>query len=225
MTSDSRGFTLLELLIGLVLMGFILTLLFSGFRLATTTWTTIETRVGRSSDEQAGLALIRRLLGSIQPLRWRRQIQQPLSFSGQAKRLSTVSLLTESVGLRLIELSIEPQDASTDVDSNDSTRRGLKLVLRENSLDYEADVFDAGVSGVTGHLLIGSIDTATFSYFGAEARGKPATWHKDWTNQERLPTLIRLYINRVDTSPIDLIVETKVTGDRSASSRLVVGPQ
>ena len=40
--NGSRGFSLLELLIGLTLLGFILTLLFGGFRLASKSWDSIS---------------------------------------------------------------------------------------------------------------------------------------------------------------------------------------
>lgn len=225
MNRRTQGFTLLELLIGLVLLSFILTLMFAGFRLAMTTWTAIESRLERSSDEQAGLALVRRLIGSIQPLRRKRQLNQPLVFSGQAERFSAVAPLTESVGLRLVELAIEPSPSIGTVTDGSMDQPGLQLVLRENALNYDTDLVDADLPATEGHRLINNIKSAMFSYFGAETSDKPASWHGIWTNQQRFPKLVRLHIERHDGHPIDLIVATIVNGDRLASNRITVGPQ
>lgn len=57
-----RGFTLLELLIGMTLLGFMLALLFGGFRLAANSWDAVTARTERTTDEQLGRAFLRRLL-------------------------------------------------------------------------------------------------------------------------------------------------------------------
>lgn len=209
MIDRSRGFTLLELLIGLALLGFILALLFGGFRLATNSWNAIETRLERSTDEQAGLALVRRLIGSVQPLHWVRTAGQPLTFSGQAERLVVVAPLTESVGLRLIELSIEAR----------------QLVLREQPLNYDTERFDDAPPGMSGHPLISDFGSAAFSYFGAAAPHELPAWHDDWRSPTQLPALVRLRIDGGAGNPVELIVATMVSGDRTAAARAVVGQE
>jgi general secretion pathway protein J len=223
MRFQPKGFTLLELLIGLVLLGFTLALLFGGFRLATRAWNAIETRVERSTDEQAGLALIRRLIGSVQPLRSTRTVRQPLTFSGQPDRLAIVAPLTEAVGLRLIVLSIEAQTLARA----DSSRKqpGQQLVLREQALNYSAPHFDGLLPDLAGYRLIGDFSTAAFSYFGAMAPDAMPGWHGEWTDTEQLPKLVRLQINGEDGDPIDLIVATFVSGDRTAAVRTTAGPE
>jgi general secretion pathway protein J len=224
-----RGFTLLELLIGLVLLGFMLALLFGGFRLATNTWNAIETRLERSADEQAGLALVRRLIGSIQPLRWVRTVGQPLTFAGQEGRLAAVAPLTESVGLRLIELTIEAQPfASNDAPRNNPQawqRPGQQLVLREQALNYDAERFDDFLARSTGHRLIGDIGTASFSYFGAEKPGELPDWHNEWKNPEQLPKLIRLRIDSGEGGAIELVVATMISGHRTSARTSVLGQE
>lgn len=225
MTHRSRGFTLLELLIGLVLLGFMLALLFGGFRLATNTWNAIETRLERATDEQASLTLVRRLIGSVQPLRWTRNVGQPLTFAGQAGRLAVVAPLTESVGLRLIELSIEAQPFAGNEGTQDRQPPALQLVLREQALNYAAERFDDALPGIAGQRLIGNFNSASFSYFGAEAPGKLPEWHAEWRNPEQLPKLIRLQIDGRQGNPIDLVAATMVSGDRAAAVRVTAGPQ
>ena len=63
----ARGFSLLELVIGMTLLGFIVALLFGGFRLAANSWDAVETRVERTNDQQLARALVRRLLEQMQP--------------------------------------------------------------------------------------------------------------------------------------------------------------
>lgn len=229
MTPRCRGFTLLELLIGLVLLGFMLALLFGGFRLATNTWNAIETRLERSTDEQAGLALVRRLIGSMQPLRWVRTLGQPLTFSGQSMRLAAVAPLTESVGLRLIELTIEAQPYANNDSPLDPSRGrqrpSQQLVLREQALNYDSERFDDDLPRVAEHRLIGDIGTASFSYFGAEVPGELPDWHSDWKNPEQLPKLVRLRIDGREGNPIELVVATMVSGDRTAAARITAGPE
>ena len=198
-----RGFTLLELLIGMTLLGFILALLFGGFRLAANSWDAVQARVERTNDQQLARALVRRLLAQMQPLRWKKAVNQPIAFIGERNVLRSVAPLTAQAGaggLRLIELGEESGEAT-------GTGKGpLRLVLRHAPLRYDAEGFADGLSGAKSHLVLRDLDTLEFSYFGPEKRGEPPHWQDAWTNQQQLPQLLRLRLGSRDTGWAELVV-------------------
>ncbi len=205
-----RGFTLLELLIGMTLLGFILALLFGGFRLAANSWDAVEARAERTNDEQLARALVRRLLAQMQPLRWKKAVNQPIAFIGERKTLRAVAPLTGQMGaggLRLIELVPE----SGEPTQTGQTGNGpLRLVLRHAPLLYDAEDFAGGLGEAKSHLVLGDLDSVEFSYFGPEKRGEPPRWQDAWTNQEQLPQLVRLRLGSRDAGWGDLVVAPMV---------------
>jgi len=199
----ARGFTLLELLIGMTLLAFILAMLLGGFRLAASSWDAAEARVERTNDQQLARALVRRLLAQMQPVRWRKAVNQPIAFVGERKVLRAVAPLTGQAGaggLRLIELGLE----SGEQDQNGKGM--LRLVLRHAPLRYDAEDFAGGFSETKSYVVLDNLDSMEFSYFGPEKRGEPPRWQDAWTNQEQLPQLVRLRLGSRDTGWADLVV-------------------
>lgn len=199
----ARGFTLLELLIGMTLLGFILALLFGGFRLATSTWDATETRVERTNDQQLARALVRRLLQQMQPLRWKQAVNQPLAFVGERRVLRAVAPLTGQAGasgLRSIELSQESGEPSP------TGKGALRLVLRHVALRYDAEDFAAGLHEAKSSVVLGDLESVEFSYFGPAREGEPPRWQDAWANQEQLPQLVRLRLGSRDTGWAELVV-------------------
>jgi len=205
--NDERGFTLLELLIGMTLLGFILALLFGGFRLAATSWDAVETRVERTNDQQLARALVRRLLAQMQPLHWKKALNQPIAFIGERNVLRAVAPLTGQAGaggLRLIELSQERGEPTQTGDGP------LRLVLRHAPVLYDADDFAAGLGETKIHLVLGDLDSVEFGYFGPEKIGEAPRWQDAWTNQQQLPQLVRLRLGSREAGWSDLVVAPMV---------------
>ena len=214
----SRGFTLLELLIGLTLLGFMLTLLFGGLRLAANSWNAVDDRAGRAADEEAGRTVIRRLVTHAQPLHLKRLVEQPLAFEGRREAMRMVAPLSEQVGLRTVELSVEADDQPDNPG-------GVKLVLRHGSIHYEVEQFVAALDGQPGHLLIGGLSEATFLYFGPEKRGDIPQWQEEWPNPDQFPTLVRLHLKPKNGTALDLDMMPMANGDRIATIRITPGPR
>jgi general secretion pathway protein J len=227
--NGARGFTLLELLIGMTLLGFILALLFGGFRLAANSWNAVDERAERSADEQATRALVRRLVNYAQPLRWNnvavKALQAPqtgpsLAFSAGRERLQLVAPLAGRIGLRVVELAIEPDEAVA------GRPLGLRLLLRNGPVRYNTDDFTASLdSDPQGRTLLGGLDSAAFAYYGPEKRGDPPQWLAQWPAMDRLPMLVRLHLEPRQGSVIDLDMVPMVNGDRTSPVRFVAGPQ
>jgi general secretion pathway protein J len=201
--NTARGFTLLELVIGMTLLGFILALVFGGFRLAVDSWDAVEARVERTNDQQLARALVRRLLVQMQPLRWKKTANQPIAFVGERKVLRAVAPVTGqagAVGLRLIELGEESAGPT-------ETGKGpLRLVLRQGPLRYDAEGFTDGLSEAKSSLVLDDLDSLEFSYFGPEKRGEPPRWQDAWANQQQLPQLVRLRLGTRDKGWAELVV-------------------
>lgn len=205
----ARGFTLLELVIGMTLLGFILALLFGGFRLAANTWDAVETRIERTNDEQLARALVRRLLAQMQPVRWKKAVNLPIAFMGERGGLRALAPLTGQAGaggLRLIELVREGEEAT-------ATGKGLtRLVLRQAPVRYDVEDFASGLNEAKSYLVLGNLDAVEFSYFGPDKRGEQPRWQDVWTNPEQLPQLVRLRLKSLEAGWSDLVVAPMVGG-------------
>jgi general secretion pathway protein J len=208
--SIQRGFTLLELLIGMTLLGFILALLFGGFRLASNSWDAVNMRVEETADNQLGRSFLRRVLSQIQPVRWPKGLNQPIAYSGDAKHLTAIAPLTMQSGgggLRAIELSFEPGD------KNDGPYR---LVLRQAPVDYEAERFFDALADTESRVILTGIVDGSFSYFGPEKRGDPPQWTDAWTNPEQIPQLIDVRLRAKDPG-WGSVVAAPMLGDSSCN--------
>jgi len=219
--NTARGFTLLELLIGMTLLGFILALLFGGFRLASNSWDAAETRGERTADDLLGRMLVRRLVTQIQPLRWNRAVNRPIAVAGEREVLRAVSPLSGQAGvggLRVIELRVERTQ-------NEEKGKGpLRVMLRHAPLRYDAGSFTDSLGGDPGHLVLGDLEAVEFSYFGPEKRGEAPRWQESWTNPQQLPRLVRLRLVSSDAGWADLIMAPMVNGDRATAGVAAVGP-
>lgn len=215
--SRVRGFTLLELLIGLSLLGLLLAVLFGGFRLASDSWDRVESRGREIANEQLGRAFVRRMVTQLQPLKWARSPEKPLAFFGQANLLHGIAPLSGLTGgLRVVQLAVEP---ATGVDGP------FMLVVRQLPLNHDEERFDTGVGEAKAHIVLGGLAAAEFSYFGADKPDEPPSWRDTWANPGKLPRLIRLSTRMANQHPWpDLVVAALISGDRSAAATAQVGP-
>jgi len=202
-----RGFTLLELLIGMTLLGFMLALLFAGFRLASDSWDAVDRRATRTADEELARALVRRLISQLQPVRWKRAVNQPLAFvgdSGGFRALAPLSGQAGLGGLRVIELRGEPDAAGG--------RESVRLTLRQAPLRYDAEHFADSLAEGKDHPLLGGLGGVQFSYYGMPKAGEPPQWFDTWPESDRLPQLLRVHLGSPETGWSDLLVAPMING-------------
>lgn len=196
----SRGFTLLELLIGLTLFGFVLTLLLGGFRLASASWDTVASRTEASANAQLGRNFMRHLLSQLQPLRWKKAMNQTIAFKGERTSLQAIAALPNqwnNGGLQVIELSVQADE-----------QPGLfRLVLRHAPLRRDSDQFiDSLDSAKEGHILLDGLVAIEFNYFGSEKVDNPPHWQDHWGNLQQLPQLIAVRAVNNEAGGVDLVV-------------------
>jgi len=178
----AQGFTLLELLIGMTLLGFILSLLFAGLNLGTRSWEAGEKRMVTSSRQAVVVGFIRRALEQAYPLRWRVDDEDQLAFAGEAESLrfvGSVAMHDGASGNHLIALDLADGEAGRD------------LVMRWQFPDPRAPGFGP-LEEAKPKVLIKAIKGMTLAYFGAQTDKEEPAWHDQWLNQKLPPELIRL---------------------------------
>lgn len=180
----SQGFTLLELLIGMTLVGFILSLLFAGLNLGTRSWEAGEQRMVTSSRQAVVVDFIRRAIEQTYPLRWRVGEEDRLAFAGEAESLrfvGTVAMHDGASGNHLIALDLVDGETGRD------------LVMRWQLPDPGAPGFEP-IEQAEPKVLIKAVKEMALAYFGAQSEAEDPTWHDQWLDQKTPPELIRLQL-------------------------------
>ena len=188
------GFTLLELLIALSLLGFILALLFSGMRLGARSWDAGETHSENSTHLALLQGFLRRNLSQVTPFHWKKKADTNLAFLGQPNNIKLVAPITarlDTGGLFLISLELLQ-------DSDDGQLVMKRAVPDVDSTDFA--ILDN--SDKTEKIVLADhVEDLSFAYFGAETKDAEPQWQDQWgnqNNQQQLPYLIRMRIKFSD---------------------------
>lgn len=177
-----RGFTLLELLIGMTLVGFIVALLFAGLNLGTRSWEAGEQRIVSSSQQAVVVDFMRRALERTAPMVWRIGEEEQLAFAGEAESLRFVGTLAMHEGVagnHLVGLELAGGETGRD------------LVMRWRVPDPREPGF-APLEQAEPKVLLKAIRGIEFAYFGAQTDAEAPAWHDRWLDQKLPPELIRL---------------------------------
>jgi general secretion pathway protein J len=181
----ASGFTLVELLVGLSLLGLISLLLFGGLRFGLRTWEAGGTRLAQTNEIEAAQNLLRRELAEAQPVTIGPPEQEPpILFQGNGEALLFVAPLPAHRGIgggHIFSLAAE------------GNRGNAQLMLRWHL--FRADVpgqplFDPKDSSP----LLSGIDSIVLSYFGRPSAEAPARWLGRWDGALGLPELVRIQV-------------------------------
>lgn len=193
----ARGFSLLELLIAITLLGFILTLLFAVFRTSQRSWDAAEQRIEEVSRMQTARRFLDNTLTRAYPFAWKKLPEKTLAFAGQPQRLDFITELPAHLGgggLQQVTLAVET------VEGNEGVQQ---LVFRNAPLDREAAGFPPAAAG-EAHVIVEQARGIRFSYYGPEPSAldkvpvAPSRWSGEWLNAKRLPKMVRI---EIDTDP------------------------
>jgi general secretion pathway protein J len=198
------GFTLLELLVAITLLGVLMAALFGSLRLGARVWETGEARLDASARVQVVQNFLRQQLGQTVPLTEvgdDARASPAMLFVGASDGLRFVSLLPAHLGggVSLMELALRPSPAGGELDD---------LVLRMRPLDLTGD--GAARSETEERILIEAIASLEVAYFGAERPGATPIWWQEWQGQWTLPALVRMRVGFPE-------------GDRRRWPELIVG--
>jgi len=178
MTGRQSGFTLLEILVALIVLGFLMVGLTQGVRAGLTMWGAQTRRVGETTDLDAGARVLRRLLSRI-------SLPSAGGFPG-ASSTEKFEALPES----LTFVGDLPTGFGT-------TRRAdimlelheRRLVLRWTPRRHELSTAPPPEPIETE--LIRGVERFDLAYWGAPSLGEPAGWQSRWDRRE-IPELIRV---------------------------------
>lgn len=203
----AAGFTLLELLIAMSLLGFILALLFAGMRLGARSWDAGEALAEKSAHMAALQGFLRRELSQAVPYKWKKKPDMNLAFIGQPgfiRLVAPISVRSGPGGRFQIGLDLAQEN-----------ERG-QLVMRTAMPDLNTVDFSA-LANAAPTVLAEQVAELSFAYFGADNKDAPPYWREQWGNQEteqRLPLLIRVRIRfRDGRAWPDLVVAPMVGPD------------
>ena len=199
MTSSSRrlqqtGFTLLELLIAMTLLGMILVLLFGGLRLGVRSWDASQQQVDSLNSVRSLENFLRRELSLTYPYLWKNVPGQRVAFLGERNKLSFVAQLPSRVGgggLYVISVELEQR------------AKVQRIVWRHLPVSSQMQDFSALAETpalVLAASELGGVEEISLTYFGQENESAAPRWLDRWENSTRLPMLIRVQVKLSNNS-------------------------
>jgi general secretion pathway protein J len=201
---QTQGFSLLELLIAMTIMGFILTLLFSGFRLASTSWDSAERHMDDNAQLQIGQSFLRNMLTQAYPHFWSKLPDRRVAFIGTPNSMHFIAELPSHLskgGFQQIFLNATQNEEK------------IELVFRRSDLKSSDTAFSQGEDD-SARVVIGNAKEIVFSYFGPESIDTipegPSRWSGEWNHPKQLPKLIRIHISTALEWP-DLLISPLIS--------------
>jgi len=175
----TAGFTLLEILVALVVLGFLLVGLHQGTRAGFTLWDAQTRRAAATEELDATQRTLRTLLTGIPilPVSARDVAPSAIALQGNADRVIFVSDLPTGLGTtRFADVAIE--------------RKGERLVLTWVAHRHEKPL---APEALTETELLHGTEKLELAYFGAVLPERLPHWHTQWSGPI-LPLLIRVRV-------------------------------
>jgi len=180
---QSRGFTLVELLLAMTLMSILLGLTYSGLRAATRSSERGEKMLAAGGELRASHQFMRRQLNQMLPLSFGITDDTDgirIVFLGDSKSIQYVAPMPGYLGtggpqVQLIEL------ASGGDSSVLQFSHALLQGYEEGDLGYRDPV-----------VLLENVESAGFEFLGLDEEGVATDWMPSWDQPEMLPVAVRL---------------------------------
>ena len=198
--APSRGFTLLELLVALLLLSLIFLLLTSGLQFGTRAWNAGQGEPKSTSEVVAVQQLLRRVLSEARPLiiEATPTVRRHVFFVGNQNSVRFIAPVPEHLGVGgLYEVALYLTD-----DGGPANRLEMSWRLFRGAEGSE----------VRRVALLDKVAQIQFSYFGRPLPLGSPRWYGDWQDLESLPDLIRMHVTLSGGEPVwpDLTVATHV---------------
>ena len=195
------GFTLIELVIAITLMGLVLVALYSGLRLGLNSWDSGEQHAEAVNRLRAAQEFLRRQLAQSMTVYQNNDRQgQTAVFVGKPDRIEFIAPMLTHLGQGgLYRIRVEAE--------------GGRLWLRWRA--YVRDNPEAGAEQET--VLLSHVSAVEWGYFGPEPDAgnprqprqepqKPSSWRSEWPTGKQRPQLVRLNLKLGDAPWPDLVV-------------------
>jgi general secretion pathway protein J len=203
-----NGFTLLELLISIALLGLILVLLFGGLRLGVRSWDSVQQQVDNLNAVRSAESFLRHEMEQTFPYRWKKSLTKRMAFLGERDKVQFVSRLPDRVGVGgLYAVSLELEHRGD----------GRRLVWKHVAIHSEMEDFtelDQSKEVVLAGSDRSSVEDIWLTYFGRDAEGATPRWVDRWDGNAGLPMLIRIQVKLADGAEWpDFVVAPMLTED------------
>ena len=201
------GFTLVEVVVAMVLVGTIMLLMYSGHAFALRSWDAGDVNGRRTAERQLGENFLRRELSELFPMRWKDATQVKLAFEGGATRLRFVS--SRPAGLQMGGLSL------VGIEVEENRERGSRDLVMMRAMPDDAAADFGPIEKGQRHILLAGVDQAEFGYFGSENEFTDPKWHPTWDFAGRVPDLVRLRLRTRDGTALPEMVVRIVLGEEA----------
>jgi general secretion pathway protein J len=201
---EDAGFTLVEILVAVALIGLLSSLIFGGIGFGARAWTKVERRTIEGTDIGAVQGVLRRTIAAAFPAFTSSDpTDRSIAFDGEGGSLALIAPLPTAVeaGVMARERFFVAQNGAAQ-----ALFMGWRLDLP--SSDEGTPLAEQTV------LLLDHVRKAVFDYFGPLDDMQDPIWQASWTGRRSLPQMVRVRIERDDRSlPLwpDLISQPRVT--------------
>lgn len=189
----TSGFTLLEMVVTLTILGFILLIIFGAFRLGISAWEKGESSREEYQKVRTVSQLVSRQLKSIVPYKIKTEKAEGdyLAFEGRARSLKFVSALSMRAK--------QPEGFVYAIyEFRDGGNKGGRLVAYEQRVLIRKNFFEEGPKEESGVPLIEGISDIRFEYYQEEdsLKNRKEGWVEEWNAKEEkdLPRAVRMTV-------------------------------
>ena len=205
-TAAQRGFTLIELIAAITLLAVLTTILMGTVRGAERSTSAANDTVERTEQYARTQAFLREHISGVLPMRWRREVSQPLKFNGQSSSLTYFAPVTSQIaegGVMWWQLAVA------------KSQQKSQLVLRRQGADPEEKAVP-DLSSAEPIVLADNINAMSISYFdpGDDPLNNPdaGTWVDSWDENGRMPSIIAIRVTEAgDKRWPDLYIPVKLS--------------
>ncbi len=203
---QQHGFTLIELIAAITLLAVLTTILMGTVRGAERSTSAANDVVERTEQYARTQAFLREHISGVLPMRWRREVSQPLKFNGKSSNLTYFAPVTSQIaegGVMWWQLAVA------------KSQQKSQLVLRRQAADPdEKSVPD--LAAAEPIVLADNIDALSISYFdaGDDPLNNPdaGTWVESWDENARMPSIIAIRVTETgDKRWPDLYIPVKLS--------------
>jgi prepilin-type N-terminal cleavage/methylation domain-containing protein len=177
--SDSSGFTLIEVLVGLVLFGLLVLTLTGAVRLGLVGSVRVETAAAAVEERRITAGLFERLIRRSEPWPDWSDREARVAFAGNSQSVGFVAVLPSGLGGGLGLIRFELADRRL-------VAQTCPLALAETGLRCAETAL--------GTVLADDVRALGFAYLGAPAPDAPARWLDVWEERPALPLAVRLQV-------------------------------
>ena len=204
------GFTLLEMLVGLTLLGVLLILIYSALNVGLRAWDTGDRRASEASHLRIVQSFMRRELGQVFPIRWRGIAESKIAFEGGKREIKFVTALNLGAAVKEGGLQWGHLYLADDSEPGLDGKRGQSLFLKREVFDLQAKDW-SGLDGAKPTRLLDGVKSIEISYFGAENDTADPKWVDEWAHPQRMPLLVKISVKTdLGRDVPDLVVALKL---------------